>query len=122
MIAASGVAIAGSDGEGEPHLSEDVIALNGSEDDGGSHESFILQWDARSNGSFCKTQNKPYDVVVTAILIRAAQLLGKQYMIEAGKGEISSDGDWGEWHSGRQLIGKVFPGEEIFCPWGEETD
>ncbi|KAF7971597.1 hypothetical protein HWV62_15519 [Athelia sp. TMB] len=123
LIAASGVAIAGSAGEGEPYLNEDTIALNGSENHGGSHESFILRrGGVGSRGGFCKTAEKPYDVVVTAILIRAAQLLGEQYMAEGGKGEISSDGNWGQWNSGRQLVDKVFPGEEIFCPWGEGTD
>ncbi|KAF7971596.1 hypothetical protein HWV62_20772 [Athelia sp. TMB] len=117
LIAASGVIIAGGGGEGEPYLTEDTIALNGSEDDGDAHESFNLDKNVEENGNFCKTQEKPYDVVVTAILIRAVQLLGNEYMAGGGKGEITSDGTWEEWGSGRELVGKVFPGEEIFCPW-----
>ena len=65
----------------------------------------------------CKTAYKPYDMVVTAILIRATQLLGREYMEGNGCKEISSDGDWDEWVSGRRLVKRVFPEDEVLCPW-----
>jgi hypothetical protein len=84
-------------------------------------ETFILLRDVndekRARG-FVKTDQKPYDDVVTAILIRATQLLGSDYMEGCGK-EISSDGDWSEWIDGRRLVEQVFPGIPIACPWGE---
>lgn len=46
------------------------IELNSDED----HEDFILSTTVKH--SWCKTDHKPYDVIVTAILIRASQLAG----------------------------------------------
>lgn len=117
MIAASRVKIGSSGGEGEPTLTEKIIALNGDRYNGGAHESFILRVDLKKNGGCCKTAYKDYDVVVTAILIRAAQLLGPEYMEGGGRGEISSDGNWAEWSAGRSLVKRVFPGEQVVCPW-----
>jgi hypothetical protein len=52
---------------------EDGIELNGSES---SCETFILEPEA-TGFSFCKTARRPYDLIVTAILLRAWQLAGK---------------------------------------------
>lgn len=52
---------------------EDSIELNGSKS---SCETFILKPEA-TGFSFCKTARRPYDLVVTAILLRAWQLAGK---------------------------------------------
>jgi hypothetical protein len=48
------------------------IQLNGANR---SHEAFIIKNEA-TNFNFCKTARKPYDEVVTAILLRAAHLAG----------------------------------------------
>jgi hypothetical protein len=98
-------------------LTDTVIALNGNEDYGDAHESFCLHRDAGNNGSCCKTARKPYDDVVTAILIRAAQLLGNEYMEGSGWDEMGSDGEWDEWAGGRKLVKKVFPVDEVVRPW-----
>jgi len=121
LIAASGVSIKGSGGDGEPVLTEDIIAINGDARGGDEHESFVLCRNAQRNGSCCKTARKPYDDVITAILIRASQLLGREYMVESGRDrkEISSDGDWDEWYGGRNLVKQVFPDDEVVCPWQE---
>ena len=111
------MSIKDSGGEGEPELSDEFIALNGDSRDGDEHESFILSRDANSNGSCCKTAYKPYDDVVTAVLIRAGQLLGSEYMEGCNRGEISSDGNWDEWENGRELVKKVFPSDEVVCPF-----
>jgi len=116
LIAASRVSIKGPSGEGEPILTNDVIAINGDEDSGDGHESFVLRQTAKSS-RFCKTARKPYDAVVTAILIRATQLLGREYMEGSGRKEIGSDGDWAEWDVGRDLVKQVFPDDEVVCPW-----
>lgn len=52
----------------------DGIHLNGSEK---SHETFMLGPESRREPTFCKTARKPYDLVATAILLRAWQLAGK---------------------------------------------
>ena len=59
--------------------------------------------------NFCKTAYKPYDAVVTAILIRAKVIYGDSV-------QIRSDGDWSEWQSGRDLHEKAF-GEVADCPF-----
>lgn len=122
LIDASGISIKGPDGEGEPILTENTIALNGDEDEEDAHETFDLCRNAKKNGGCCKTGYKTYDIVVTAILIRAAQLLGPEYMDGGGRGEISSDTEWDEeeWLDGRSLVERVFPGEQIVCPWTED--
>jgi hypothetical protein len=70
------------------------------------HETFVLNpsgsWD------FCKTARKPYDVVVTTILLRASILMGKAF-------HLSSDGAWGEdgWPAAEELFGRIWPDVEI---------
>jgi hypothetical protein len=54
---------------------------------------------------------KPYDAVVTAILIRAKTIYGSC-------AEISSDGGWSDWKKGRDLYETVF-GEVAECPFSE---
>ncbi len=100
-----GVEISGRNGYGPPILEEDRIHLNGLDD---PHESFDLyKWDTHG---CCKTARKPYDVVVTAVLLRAHMLYG-------GGTEIRSDGTWEEWGEGRYLVEQLFPSEEITPPW-----
>lgn len=57
---------------------------------------------------FCKTAEKPYDEVVTAILIRAKHHYGTSV-------EITSDGVWSEWSPGAFLCVELFG--EARCPW-----
>ena len=78
-------------------ITENYLRVNGVL--ANSHEDFYL---ARTDMSwnFCKTNHKPYDVVVTAILI----LLRYTYPSFA----LSSDGSWGEWSEGRELFADVF--------------
>lgn len=113
------MSIKSSGGEGEPILADNVIAINGDEADGEAHESFILRRNTGHNGC-CKTARKPYDDIVTAILIRATQLLGNEYMEGSGRTEIGSDGSWDEWDDGRDLVKQVFPDDEMVCPWKQE--
>jgi hypothetical protein len=83
-----------------------------------SHETFTwkalptqVEWrkDEPEIFDFCKTAQKPYDAVVTAILIRAKEIYGSCV-------SISSDGDWSEWQDGRNLYEAVF-GEVAQCPF-----
>ncbi len=99
-----------------PQFTEGEFSLNGIDDM--SHETFTwkamptqVEW--RKNEpeifDFCKTAMKPYDAVVTAILIRAKEIYGSCV-------SISSDGDWSEWQDGRNLYEAVF-GEVAQCPF-----
>ena len=81
------------------------IALNGVGED--NHESFILP---RTLGTddFCKTDRKPYDVIVTACLC-----ILYTYMKDSIA--IQSDGDPHEWEPGRHLA-QIILQREIDIP------
>lgn len=94
------VDIAGSHGTDFPTFSFKEICFNGVGDD--SHEPFLIskegeEWD------FCKTARKPYDVLVTACLLAAKDILGY---------EISSDGNHEDWEPGRNLYAEHAPVDE----------
>lgn len=57
---------------------------------------------------FCKTAQKPYDAVVTAVLLRAVDLLPLF--------GVGSDGDWEDWLNGRLLYRQAF-GQEPRNPF-----
>jgi uncharacterized protein (DUF2461 family) len=60
------------------------ITDKGIELDGGTvHEAFNLYRNTRYG--WCKTDRKPYDVVVTAILLRASQLAPKAIRVRYAK-------------------------------------
>lgn len=102
IVEASGLAIAGPHGDGEPGYGPDTIALNGADPD--AYESFILA--VGDDGfDFCKTGERPYDVVVTAILLLLRDHLG--YGVD-----LSSDGDAGDWEPGRLLASRAL-GREV---------
>ena len=92
------------EGENEPVINKNHIALNGKGKN--LHESFILyckapeQPDYRKDEDiifeFCKTERKPYDIVVIAIL-----LLYKYYFFFDVT--ITSDGDSNDWKPGADL-------------------
>lgn len=82
---ANGIRVRGSLGDGEPTFGSDRIALNGDNDRNQDYESFIVTrkgsgqiadyGEMKGKGfSFdcCKTQYRPYDEVVVAILISLA--------------------------------------------------
>lgn len=65
-----------------------------------AHETFVIT--SEDTGfSFCKTAEKPYDTVVTAILIHLKQSLGSKVV-------VTSDGDWSDWEGGQLLYETVF--------------
>jgi hypothetical protein len=121
---ANGIRIRNGNGEGEPEFTEFYFSINGDAEaftsDGRdlAHESFYWagiptqsEWrkDEPDFFEFCKTAYKPYDAVVTAILIRAKTIYGSCV-------RISSDGDWHEWQAGRDMYEAIF-GEVAECPF-----
>jgi hypothetical protein len=121
---ANGIRIRNGNGEGEPEFTEFYFSINGDAEaftsDGRdlAHESFYWagiptqsEWrkDDPDFFEFCKTAYKPYDAVVTAILIRAKTIYGSCV-------RISSDGEWQEWQAGREMYEAIF-GEVAECPF-----
>jgi len=81
----------------DPIVNEEEIVFNGDP----SHETFHLS-KRLPDFDFCKTARKPYDAVVTAILLCAAVLA------EEGI-RVSSDGYWDDWSEGREIVQELFP-------------
>jgi hypothetical protein len=121
---ANGIRIRNGNGEGEPEFTEFYFSINGdasaftSEGRDLAHETFYWagiptqsEWrkDEPDFFEFCKTAYKPYDAVVTAILIRAKTIYGSCV-------SISSDGEWSEWQAGRDMYEAIF-GEVAECPF-----
>lgn len=107
IIAASAVTLCGPDGQGLPSLNEaEGIRLNGFEAAGEAYETFHLRGteDPKYPGmtDFCKTEEKPYDEVVTAILIAAAVR-----SLDSLTGIVRSDGRWDNWAAGVELFEKA---------------
>lgn len=93
--------ICGGDGTGEPEISKTRIWLNGDGEHNLDHETFWVDAvrdtsspRASEGWGFCKTAQKPYDIVVTAILT----LLCASYDYQIG-----SDGDLDDWDAGVKL-------------------
>ena len=116
-----GIAIRGYDGTGEPEFTEGYFRLNGDASEGLDYETFAWEalpqqqdWERKhyiASGrnpdqifDFCKTAHRPYDAVVTAILIRAKVIYGNCV-------DVRSDGDWTDWQAGRELYEAVFSEE-----------
>lgn len=111
-LSARGVALADPSGIGEPLLNEAVIAFNGVRPDTG--ENFVLAPGAGSGITehtrtgepfrldYCQTRHQPYDLAVTAVLLRAQQLARSDLV-------LASDGSWADdWHPARTLLGDLF--------------
>lgn len=113
-----GIAVGDAFGEGEPEFTETYFAFNGAGDQ--SHETFswaskavMPEWSSSDTAfNFTKTAYKPYDAVVTAVLIRAKEIYGDAV-------EVFSDGSWDDWESGRALYAIVF-GETPSSPFAAE--
>ena len=96
--------IKGWDGTGDPEVGKDAISLNGDSDADMDHETFLLTRERSDDGfSFCKTNRKPYDLAVTAILLVLQE-------IAPDACEIGSDGDMrgNDWEAARTLL-KTLP-------------
>lgn len=112
-----GIAIGDNFGNGDnANITTDAIAFNGAGDE--AYETFYWEhqpeqvaWraDEPNYFNFCKTAHRPYDAVVTAVLIRAKEIYGSLLT-------VSSDGTWGDWQMGRNLYEQVF-NKPAPCPF-----
>ena len=98
------VEIVGPNGDKSPITSGDMLQFNGKGDN--AHEALIIsnRKEDLELGSFnfCKTARKPYDIVVTAVLIAF-----KAYFLAAVT--INSDGYIEDWEPGLELYNICAP-------------
>jgi len=89
-----------------PQATPELVRFNGVGSDG--YETFYLprETDGDVSVSFCKTAQKPYDVVVVAVLCAAKEHFG-------GAVEISSDGDYLDRASGRALYQRATGADNV---------
>lgn len=80
-VESDGISIAGPHGEGQPEITDEMIALNGDKSEGEWHETFLLERDPHS--AFCKTARKPYDRAVKSILHLADKVGGFKIQVNA---------------------------------------
>ena len=97
----SGVDLANGHGDvgTKPTFDTETVRFNGLGED--AHETFVVRRE-HTGFKFCKTQRKPYDVVVTACLICLQSCLRDDV-------QVSSDGEWEDWKEGMNLFKEVFP-------------
>ena len=106
IIAGSTVTIKNGIGSEKPVVTRENVSLNGDADTDDDFETFELG--ALDGWNFCKTGQRPYDEVVTAILLRVTHY--------DAAFNVSSDGDWvDDWKAGRELYARVF-GEDAVKP------
>ncbi len=110
VISEKAILANGSGDKGSKPKVSGGITFNGIGDE--SHETFALPPKAKMLASdFCKTNQKPYDVVVVAALSRLAEVEGIK---------IGSDGDAEEWKAGVALASKVL-GRKVANPKGAKA-
>lgn len=98
----------GDDPNTKPEITDELIAFNGLGDD--SHESFWVEakqadnsaWGGEAGWVFCKTAQKPYDIVVTALLCYL-ESVHPDYFV------VTSDGDLSDWQPGLAFAVAALP-------------
>jgi hypothetical protein len=93
-------------GDEGPLIDNEHICFNGlGEED--SYETFSFNRIGRGGFNFCKTANRPYDILVCAALIIAKDYLGGQI-------KVTSDYDDFDWTNAKKLTQEVLGyGEEF---------
>jgi len=100
ILQASPVPLASVDGTGQPTIRDSILTFNMKGDDEEIGEPFVFP--GRTGYNFCKTNGKPYDVVVAACMLVMLDHFSKDEVV------ISSDGDSKEeWEEGAALFKKV---------------
>lgn len=108
--------IRGGLGKGLPMINESQVWFNGDEKTGMDHETFDMKWypQGGTTNDFCKTNRKPYDILVCFSLLAFKQAFNDYKVFH-----FSSDGDNSEWAEAKDLfaritgsfVGEIFPEE-----------
>ena len=108
--------IKGGLGKGKPMINESQIWFNGDEKTGMDHETFSIKWYPEGGivKDFCKTNRKPYDILVCVSLLAFKHAFNDYKVFH-----FSSDGDNSEWETAKDLftritgsfVGEIFPEE-----------
>lgn len=88
----------------------DAISLNGDKTKDLDHENLYFQV-GENTWSFCKTARKPYDLIVTLVLMSI------KYNVRSTK--VSSDGDNEDWEHAFRLFGTIFPKRKVYFKFNE---
>jgi len=91
--------IHGPVGEGEPIFNEERISFNGDAENDLDHEPLTVMKAPRRGFEFCKTERKPYDLFVQAVLLICAHYHNKFI--------VTSDGDEDDWSEAVNLVNHV---------------
>lgn len=96
--------IRGGLGLGTPMINDSQVWFNGNQKEGMDHETFEIKWcDNDSKGNFCKTAEKPYDLLVCVALLA----FNEAFATCSGVFSYSSDGDEKDWVEAKELFAKV---------------
>jgi hypothetical protein len=98
-------------------ISDNKILLNGIDDN--AHETFIIDGNVKKD-SFCKTNNKPYDIVVCMILLVLKKENGRLFKLTSdGFCKTGIDQEWFE--SAKVLDEMVFIKNHRLCLKSDES-
>lgn len=87
-----------------PQIDDNIVRFNGVGDEG--HETFYFEKE-KTGFNFCKTAQKPYDIVVVACLIYAKICFGDKIRISSD-GEVKNwNGEIEAWQDGKKLFEKA---------------
>ena len=89
-----------------PLIGDDFIQFNGPGDAG--HETMVLARQPIKAFNFCKTNQKPYDLLVMALLIIVFQ--------HTQRLQITSDGTTDEWQPAVDLVERALKQMEVYLP------
>jgi len=108
LISESPVPLGNWEGKAGPLL-RDGFTFNGKGDD--AYETFSMKAEPDRDNWFCKTERRPYDVVVAACLCVLEDRLGPRAI------HVTSDGDPHEWEDGKALASRIL-GRAVPIPVG----
>ncbi|WP_031510879.1 hypothetical protein [Streptomyces megasporus] len=128
-VRSGAVSLAGPFGSEEPEVTERIIHFNGRRPY--HYESFVLDPEPPDPAvdpygaqryaeqgfawSFCKTARQPYDIAVSAVLLRCHMLAPAAFV-------IGSDGYWNdEWRTARQVVEALFDTVPDVSPFQDTT-
>jgi len=114
-VRGAGVVIAGPDGLHRPLIDRvDGVSFNGDATTDLDYEELYLPapgGQATPMFAFCKTNAKPYDLAVTALLLRVYLLIPKTFAID-------SDGSWDrDWAPARKVLADLYGTPAPSCPF-----